>query len=243
MPNFKRKRTPGFKTGRKHVRAIRQKKRRRSSPRVTITRGVSLVPDRYMCKLRYVSVEPTRLGGAAQNAIDFSGNSAYDPDVTGVGHQPNGFDQFTALYDKYRVMGSSIKIWFVANESTVAAANCVVSVAPSTSAGVGTSINLLAEQARAKVKVMGSYQGRGQIAFLKHYMSTRKLMGISKAKAADDDYSGTCGNLGSGSSPAQQWYWLVSRTSMDESTVGHVEALVKITYYVAFWQRKEVNLS
>ena len=35
----------------------------------------------------------------------FSANGLYDPNITGIGHQPRGFDQLMALYDHYVVIG------------------------------------------------------------------------------------------------------------------------------------------
>lgn len=40
----------------------------------------------------------------------FSANGVYDPSITGVGHQPRGFDQLMALYDHYVVIGSQITV-------------------------------------------------------------------------------------------------------------------------------------
>ncbi len=40
----------------------------------------------------------------------FTANGLFDPDITGTGHQPRGFDQFMALYDKYVVVSSSITL-------------------------------------------------------------------------------------------------------------------------------------
>lgn len=40
-------------------------------------------------------------------------NSIYDPDASGVGGQPRGFDQYALLYDQYTVNSSKIKAWLV----------------------------------------------------------------------------------------------------------------------------------
>lgn len=39
----------------------------------------------------------------------------YDPDITGVGHQPLYFDNMTALYRHYTVLSSRIKVWAQSN--------------------------------------------------------------------------------------------------------------------------------
>jgi len=40
----------------------------------------------------------------------FSCNGLYDPNVTGIGHQPHYFDQLSELYDHYRVVSSKITV-------------------------------------------------------------------------------------------------------------------------------------
>ncbi len=43
----------------------------------------------------------------------FSANGAYDPNVTGVGHQPMGFDQMMLMYEQYCVIKSRISVTFI----------------------------------------------------------------------------------------------------------------------------------
>ena len=43
----------------------------------------------------------------------FVANGAFDPNLTGVGHQPRGFDQFMAGYETFTVTGSKISVNFV----------------------------------------------------------------------------------------------------------------------------------
>lgn len=42
----------------------------------------------------------------------YSCNNIFDPDVTGAGHQPMGYDQWASLYSRARVIGSRIKVTF-----------------------------------------------------------------------------------------------------------------------------------
>lgn len=45
--------------------------------------------------------------------VDFySANSLYDPDTTGVGHQPIGFDQIMLMYEQFTVTHARIKVTF-----------------------------------------------------------------------------------------------------------------------------------
>lgn len=70
----------------------------------------SPVPKMMMTKFRYsdtVSINPSAAGSVAEHV--FVANGMYDPDATGVGHQPRGFDQFIGvLYDHYVVVGAKI---------------------------------------------------------------------------------------------------------------------------------------
>lgn len=48
--------------------------------------------------------------GGATGVYQFSANGLYDPNVTGVGHQPAGFDELMAIYGEYVVLGCTIKL-------------------------------------------------------------------------------------------------------------------------------------
>jgi len=41
----------------------------------------------------------------------FSANGLYDPDTTGIGHQPRGYDQIMQMYDHYVVTRAKIEVW------------------------------------------------------------------------------------------------------------------------------------
>lgn len=70
-------------------------------------------PDRSVQRLKYVDfiqLDPATTVPAFWN---FCANGMYDPNQTGVGHQPMGYDQYATLYNHYHVMESYIKVTFM----------------------------------------------------------------------------------------------------------------------------------
>lgn len=78
----------------------------------------SPLPKSFLTKLKYyttVQLNPSAGGTPAVHV--FSGNGMYDPNITGVGNQPRGFDQFMKMFDHFTVLGSKIKARFSASGS------------------------------------------------------------------------------------------------------------------------------
>lgn len=70
-----------------------------------------LMSNNFQANLRYtttVTLSPSTGTVAKHN---FVANGLFDPDHTGVGHQPRGFDQLMALYKHYTVTKCVMKVW------------------------------------------------------------------------------------------------------------------------------------
>jgi len=75
-------------------------------------RSIPLFPARYKCMLRYQEqVYVTSTSGAVGSYV-FSANGLFDPNITGTGHQPAGFDQMMVSYEHYTVVRSRIMVTF-----------------------------------------------------------------------------------------------------------------------------------
>ncbi len=61
----------------------------------------------------------------------FSANGMFDPNITGTGHQPIGFDQMMLMYEQVTVVASSIQVTF--NLGTGLSVNCGVALYPDAS--------------------------------------------------------------------------------------------------------------
>ena len=82
---------------------------------VNVPRNKLAFPQSMSTMLRYTDKINMGLIGATTNVIQnqFVANGAFDPNLTGVGHQPRGFDQFMAGYETFTVTGSKISVNFV----------------------------------------------------------------------------------------------------------------------------------
>lgn len=78
-----------------------------------ISRAFPIFPDRTKRMLSYCDVQYNITSGAlsAGNYV-YSANGLWDPNVTGVGHQPMGFDQMMVFYNHYTVTRAKIIVDF-----------------------------------------------------------------------------------------------------------------------------------
>lgn len=79
-------------------------------------------PTKTQVRLRYaatINLNPTASGDPVFYAM--CANGMYDPDYTGVGHQPMGFDQWMSAYNHFQVDSSSISVrWIPTSADSVA---------------------------------------------------------------------------------------------------------------------------
>jgi hypothetical protein len=83
-------------------------KRKRTYGKPTIVEiGKQAIPKQLANTLRYSERVSITLNGSGLGQYVFSANGLFDPNITGVGHQPMYFDQISALYNHYLVLSSS----------------------------------------------------------------------------------------------------------------------------------------
>uniref|UniRef100_UPI0040478526 hypothetical protein n=1 Tax=Yoonia sp. TaxID=2212373 RepID=UPI0040478526 len=88
-----------------------------TSTKVPLSMDHQLLRTKQNCVLRYhetFSLNPA-IGGVPA-LYSFRSNGCFDPNFTGVGHQPRGYDQIMAMYSHLAVREAQIEIWFTTSD-------------------------------------------------------------------------------------------------------------------------------
>lgn len=193
--------------------------------RTSIVTGVSAVPDRLFIKLRYAETFDRTPAGNNDDYV-FRGNSIFDPNLTGSGHQPLAHDQWANLYNSYRVRACGIKVQFINTGGPAG----IFAIIPSFDVTSFTSINDMAEAPRSKVSMWSSTSSRYGVT-LSHYMTTAEVRGVDPQRVELDDLFAAAMNA----DPTQVWYWHVCGQA--NNTPFTYSMLVRLTYYVELFGR------
>lgn len=177
-------------------------------------------------------------GGSFSGVQVFRGNSVYDPDLTGTGRQPTGFDQIATFYSRYYVAASKIVAEFVNTTE-----NCThFLVYPHTVPANTNDLNINvfpSEYPYYRLKVLGTQNGGRNWAKHKMYMNTAKMWGIT-----NPNNDPTANAALTSANPTRQWYWNVCAVDTSGTVdVTQVEGRVTITYYVKFFGKNAINIS
>lgn len=116
-------------------------------------------------------------------------NSVYDPNFTGGGHQPYGYDQISLLFARYCVVGCQVKLIF--SEPTGVGCQGVVKLIASNEYGysiTSKNMDVLREQTNSTILNVSSTGARKSV--YSKYVSISRIDQIPYAKLiADDQYS------------------------------------------------------
>lgn len=242
MPNtYTRKKTytkkQAYTARRGKKKTNRRRRKRNKMDKATVnTMHPLIAPDRARVKLKYqerISITPSTLG---TSLYEFRGNGPYDPNVTGVGGQPTGWDEWTALYKRCLVRASKIRIEVMSVDGTdTDKENLEFAIMPA-----GGSSYLTSDTQEIGVLPYGKFRlmyfgadGNPTNNVITSYMSTAKIFGQSAASiSAEKDYQSLVTTT-----PSLQWYWDVYYQPADEASSETYLMYVTISYYCEFWER------
>ncbi len=150
-------------------------------------------------------------------------NSIFDPNLTGVGHQPKGFDQLAALYQRYRVYHAKYDVIMYNTTSAIPAHFIIV---PTNSSSTYTDASDAIEAPMSEHTLTTIYQmGR-----LRGSIDLATLNGKSHAAYAADDTTQALVST----NPTETLNLHVVSEATDGSTTLVVYYIVEIYYDVEF---------
>jgi len=214
----------------------RKRKRARSAKTVAIARGgVSsrgfAFPERYKTVLRYYDVF-TLASAAYSGTYVFNANSLFDPDRTGTGHQPRGFDQLAGAnvpYNRYLVTKVNWRFVPMSGIDGLFSVN-------NQNSSTGLLLSSAAEQRSCTVRPISIIQAGNVPATIKFTTDCAKEAGVTLAQLrAEPDRFGAVYS----SSPSEIQCVNLAYVSYDSSTVATVYCHVMAEFHCEFF---DINL-
>lgn len=193
------------------------------------------LPNSLQAKMRYSTNFSLNVGvaGVADTRV-FSANGLYDPDITGVGNQPRGFDQLMTMYDHYIVTASKITVW--SSIQTAESNDQFTHILPRDSNSAFTTPDDIFEYRYHVTKLLGR-GGDADHSPLKCYMKIGQFLG-GRDPLTDPDLKGT-----SAANPVEQAFWHVAASSIALADTNGQTLRVIIDYDVLFVEPKQPTQS
>lgn len=173
------------------------------------------------------------IGGTAADYV-FSANGLYDPNITGTGHQPMGFDNYMAMYEHYTVIGAKITVQFQNTEPVYLA---WAGIAARSGAGAISNGQQAVENGMCVVTPLNKADVDGDFRSLTYQLSIGKFMGRHNI-LGEDDFRGTAS-----SNPNEEVYFHVFAFPNNGQDIGQITGHAIIDYIVIFTEPKSISQS
>lgn len=150
----------------------------------TETPGLTFLDPHKFLVFKYEEIISQSLATVTATNQVFNLNSLFDPNRTGTGHQPYGFDQLAAIYNRYRVWETRWKVTFHAESQGFYVLSVPSNGALATSIVDGSSFQSAGEIRGAVTKSQGT--GANSV-FLRGRMKLNNLNGTTPTEYEGDD--------------------------------------------------------
>jgi len=189
-------------------------------------------PARTTRKLRYsTSFTLSSASGVVASQV-FSANGLFDPDITGTGHQPMGFDQLMLSYNHYAVL--SARIVAVFRNTTTSVPTVSISVSPTPTPI--TVIDQILEFGMLNRDVL-EVKGSGETTrTLEAMCSIRKVQGVKNVVDVTDLQGSAAAN------PVEQTYFVVQMWDTTATTGSCIVDCI-IEYVATFTEPRVLSES
>lgn len=198
-----------------------------------MTKAITGFPAKMTVTLPYIISGRVNPGVVAYNDQVIRLNGVYDPDFSGAGHQPRGFDQWSLVYTQYRV--SRVDVNVLVRQRASHGIN-VRAIPNNQSAALGSDFNLGEFMAHTYLGQTASNTPPLQRKLRFH---PHKVLGMSWQQYIGAD---TTGSLIS-TTPADECYLHLVVQQVDQATVLDFEYEVQVLYRVTFFDRANLAIS
>lgn len=195
-----------------------------------------------MVKLCYTEAFSFNPSAGITSAQVMRANSCFDPNQTGAGTQPPGFDQWGNFYNKYVVMKSTCVLTILPHPGSETPgspfeAQCMVVLQSRRDSSTPTFANMLAstDHANTRHKVINGSVGPGVVKLSANFNMRRDL-----GHGPQHPNEGHTGNALIGSNPDEVWHYgiTVGNPITPGSNPLTLHIVVRICFIVKFIERK-----
>jgi len=207
------------------------------APGTVVSLKVAPCPNAMRTKMRYTErVSLTATSGVYTQQF-WKLNGMFDPNYSGTGTQPEGFDSWMALYQRFRVYKSKIKVTVTSVGATAALSSYRAVLVPQVAV---TGENTMAGAADSPYAQQRFNQGNtNRPLVLTMTMPVSKFLGVSPQAVLEEfNYCGT----GSGD-PSQTVFWAVYVEPLDLASSVQMFLYCEITYYTDLYEHDLLDVS
>jgi len=177
-------------------------------------------PDKFRITLKYVA--STSFSASATPAAQvYRPNGLFDIDLTGTGSQPLWYDQITAIYQEYVVLGAEAEVDLLNNSTTVPA----YAVALYTDVNQSSLAHEALEEFKYSKKLIMGISGAAAVKKLRlPYITTEQIQGEADIEGDPNFWSAYT------TVPTDQWFLIIKVAATDG--VSNVNVTARTTIYM-----------